>query len=266
MDTFLLTWNKDKSRWDSFDADCALAKQQGYLKVERSCGNSGLLLKGSRVFLVKQGKEPTGIVGSGVVISERPVPKESWDDASKTANYVQVRLDTLLHPDRELILNRKDLSSESLIKATNTPKSGPRLKPADAALLESLWAPFVWTTERAPERIAEEVHPADQFWEGALRSITINAYERDAKARQSCIAHFGSACRVCGLDFGRVYGELGRGYIHVHHIRPLSEIGEGYAVDPQKDLIPVCPNCHAMMHQRIPPLTEQELKQIIEAQ
>jgi len=45
-----------------------------------------------------------------------------------------------------------------------------------------------------------------------------------------------------------VYGEIAEGYIHVHHLRPLSEVGEAHAVDPVADLRPVCPNCHAVLH------------------
>ncbi|HEK2705573.1 TPA: HNH endonuclease [Pseudomonas aeruginosa] len=60
--------------------------------------------------------------------------------------------------------------------------------------------------------------------------------------------------------FGERFGELGRGFIHVHHVVPVSEIGESYEVDPIKDLIPLCPNCHAMIHRRNPPLSVDELK------
>jgi len=106
----------------------------------------------------------------------------------------------------------------------------------------------------------DEVHAPDNFWEGALRRITVNAFERDVAARSACIAHFGPACRVCRFDFGATYGELGRGFIHVHHTRQLRDIRVGYAVDPKRDLIPVCPNCHAMLHQTSPPLTVSQLQ------
>ena len=55
---------------------------------------------------------------------------------------------------------------------------------------------------------------------------------------------------ICGFDFEKTYGEIGKGFIHVHHIVPVSEIGESYRVDYEKDLIPVCPNCHAMLHRK----------------
>ena len=73
-------------------------------------------------------------------------------------------------------------------------------------------------------------------------------------------------CSVCGTDFHKMYGELGKGFIHVHHIVPISMIGKEYKLDPIKDLVPVCPNCHAMLHRgedgKV--LTIEELKKIIE--
>lgn len=88
----------------------------------------------------------------------------------------------------------------------------------------------------------------ETFFEGAKRQVMVNGYERDQHARQQCIKIHGTACDVCGIDFGKIYGELGKGFIHVHHIVPIHTIGEGYQVNPATDLVPVCPNCHAMLH------------------
>lgn len=74
-------------------------------------------------------------------------------------------------------------------------------------------------------------------------------YERNPRARELCLQVYGTACSVCGLDFGRVYGVEVEGYIHVHHTRPLATIGAEYEIDPVEDLRPVCPNCHAVIHQ-----------------
>ena len=89
------------------------------------------------------------------------------------------------------------------------------------------------------------------YIEGAVRQITVNAYERNLQARAACIAHWGLACIVCDFDFEAFYGPIGRGYIHVHHLRPLAEIGTIYVLDSIADLRPVCPNCHAMIHRRV---------------
>ena len=96
--------------------------------------------------------------------------------------------------------------------------------------------------------LPEEV-PADQaFQEGSVRRVLINAYERSAAAREECIKVHGAVCVVCGFDFGAAYGLVAEGFIHVHHLRPLAEIGGGYVIDPIADLRPVCPNCHAVIH------------------
>ncbi|MCB2300295.1 HNH endonuclease [Clostridium tagluense] len=87
--------------------------------------------------------------------------------------------------------------------------------------------------------------------EGAKRQIVVNAYERNYKARQACIEHYGFRCVVCGFDFEKFYGDEFEGIIHVHHVKPLFEIKESYEVDPIKDLRPVCPNCHSALHSKI---------------
>jgi hypothetical protein len=97
-------------------------------------------------------------------------------------------------------------------------------------------------------RLPEEVSENLALFEGALSRITVNAYERNVAARRKCIEIHGTACCICGFNFGATYGPLAEGYIHVHHIRPLSDIGAKYVVDPAEDLRPVCPNCHAVLH------------------
>jgi 5-methylcytosine-specific restriction protein A len=101
------------------------------------------------------------------------------------------------------------------------------------------------------------------LWEGAVRQVVVNAYERSAEARRRCIEHFEARCYVCGFDFEAHYGQLDRDCLHVHHEVPLSEIRRSYRVDPIKDLKPVCPNCHAVIHSRTPPYTVEEVRAMI---
>jgi len=110
----------------------------------------------------------------------------------------------------------------------------------------------------------DEVRDAERYPEGATREICVNAYERSTAARQACLAHHGTRCAICGFDFGKAYGRLGEGFIHVHHVVPLSKIDEAYDVDPSTDLVPVCPNSHAMLHRNTDtPLTPKQLRDII---
>lgn len=120
-----------------------------------------------------------------------------------------------------------------------------------------------WRLQREfPEQIADpfEFENETTHVEGALKQITVNSYERNKEARRKCIEHYGPACVVCGFNFELFYGEIGTGFIHVHHTAEISSIGEEYEVDPINDLKPVCPNCHAMLHRVKPAMTIEELR------
>ena len=104
------------------------------------------------------------------------------------------------------------------------------------------------------------------FSEGAKKSVTVNVYERNPKARIECIEHHGYSCTVCGCNFEKVYGDIGKGFIHVHHLVPLADTNEEREVNSIEDLVPVCPNCHAMLHRCKPPYTPDELKEIMRKQ
>lgn len=109
----------------------------------------------------------------------------------------------------------------------------------------------------------EEIPATEELVEGSFKSVLVNSYERNQKARKQCIDHFGCVCICCGFDFELAYGELGKGYIHVYHVKPLSEIKESYIVDPINDLVPLCANCHAIVHRANPALTTKQLRIIV---
>ncbi|MGN0214399.1 MAG: HNH endonuclease [Muribaculaceae bacterium] len=103
------------------------------------------------------------------------------------------------------------------------------------------------------------------YWEGELGQVTITTHSRNIDARNKCIQSKGIKCYVCGFDFEKTYGELGKGFIHVHHINPISNTNEQYEINIEKDLFPVCPNCHAMLHRKKEStLSLEELKEIIQ--
>ncbi len=108
--------------------------------------------------------------------------------------------------------------------------------------------------------LPEEVDDTEKYFEGASRKISINTYERNSDARKKCIEHYGYQCAVCLFAFESFFGEIGKNYIHVHHVIPLADIGKEYELNPINDLIPVCPNCHAIIHRTRPPLTIIQLK------
>lgn len=102
------------------------------------------------------------------------------------------------------------------------------------------------------------------YKEGDVRCVEVNCYERNPLNRKLCLAVRGYDCIICGMNFKKMYGEVGHHFIHVHHIKPVSQLGPGYIIDPVKDLIPVCPNCHAMLHRKNPPYLPEELKSVVE--
>lgn len=76
--------------------------------------------------------------------------------------------------------------------------------------------------------------------------------ERNPKARAECIRLKGKVCLLCERDSEKIYGIPG--IIEIHHIKPLSAYNrnESHTVDPRRDLIPVCPTCHAAIHRKDP--------------
>lgn len=99
-----------------------------------------------------------------------------------------------------------------------------------------------------PDVLGETEPSADDLSEGALTQVSRTQHERNRTLRQLCLRHFGAVCQACGMSFEKVYGEVGRGYIEVHHLSPISETDSEHAVDPKADLVPLCANCHAMIH------------------
>lgn len=110
---------------------------------------------------------------------------------------------------------------------------------------------------------ADEIAESSSLKEGAYKKVSVNAYERNPEARERCIRKWGLKCAVCNFNFESFYGRLGMGYIHVHHLKPLSEIREQYEINPEEDLRPVCPNCHSMLHRREPVLSIEALQELV---
>lgn len=110
-----------------------------------------------------------------------------------------------------------------------------------------------------PDEIDENL----KFFEGKSKKVYVNVYERNTAARNKCIDYYGYKCQICEFDFEKRYGKIGRDFIHVHHIIDISVIGTEYELNPISDLIPVCPNCHAMLHKKKPAYKIDEIKDLL---
>lgn len=112
------------------------------------------------------------------------------------------------------------------------------------------------------EIFADESVKDVMYFEGGVKTVTVNAYERDRDARRACLAIHGFSCAVCSMSFEDEFGEIGKGFIHVHHRVKLSTRKKKYRLNAKKDLVPVCPNCHAMLHTSDPPLSVEQLQKV----
>lgn len=269
MATYLLTWNPARWPWDNLQDDLDAIKKQGFCLGTWSCGVTKKIVPDDRVFLIKLGKEaPRGILASGWAISD-VFEGDHWDEDAasegKTALYIDVHFDSILDPEQS-IFSRDGLEKGIYSKMNWQPQASGITIPDDVAnQLEIDWANFIGQTLPLPEgTLPEEADTSKTYKEGATKQIKVNIYERSSEARSICIKHFGLNCSVCGFNFQQIYGQIGVNFIHVHHLKSLSEVGEKYELNPIEDLRPVCPNCHAMLHKRRPAYTIQELQVIMQ--
>jgi 5-methylcytosine-specific restriction protein A len=259
MNTYLLTWKSTK--WDYEYLRQVIVEFNAGAKVHRwSCGSTKSIAQGSRVFLMRQGKGEKGIFGSGHVVKS-PYEDEHYNetkkDAGKTALYVSIEFDELFDPMTQIKIGTDTLMTldESV---WNSQGSGKSIDSKVAFKLEEVWKESLGYTEITD---ASELTSPNSITEGAKKTIIVNAYERSRKARRICIEEHGLQCTVCNFHFELFYGKLGAGFIHLHHLKPIADIGEEYLLDPVADLRPVCPNCHAMLHRtKDKQLSIEELK------
>ncbi len=143
------------------------------------------------------------------------------------------------------------------VRAVNEPSGSP---------VEVVWEIVAPDRDLMEAAQTEEMAEGEVYREGAVVRVMVNARERDTRARHACVAHHGYACTVCGKTMEEMYGPVARGFIHVHHLHPMSEATGERAVDPRTDLRPVCPNCHAIIHlRRGPSYTVEEVRQMLSA-
>lgn len=263
MPAYLLAWNPKRWPWGTLAQEMASVRKEGKAQNTWSCGNNKKITVGSRFFLIRLGQEPKGIVGTGRITSQ-PYLAKHWElDRAKRgekALFVDIEFD---------ILSEKPLVGWATLQRPPfnavrwaTQMSGIRIPDPTSEALKAL------LRQRAPERysqIPEEIGEGQTYHEGAVKKVIVNAYERDSKARAACIQHFGSRCQACGFDFGKKYGPTAAGYIQVHHLKPMADIAEDYKVNPLVDLIPVCPNCHGVIHLQDPPYKLEQVRNLLRA-
>lgn len=105
----------------------------------------------------------------------------------------------------------------------------------------------------------QEADDEKQRMEGRLTEAKVLHRQRNRQARQLCLEASGYKCYVCGFDFEKAYGEIGKGFLEVHHTKPLATYDDEHPI-PQSELCALCSNCHSMVHRKKDVLDVDELK------
>jgi 5-methylcytosine-specific restriction protein A len=263
MNTYIFIWNPKVFDWHDLEDSIDRVDYSGKTEETWGCGNTKSIMPGDRAFLVKLGTQPKGIIASGYIESA-PFLTKHFKRGKKVMNCVNIEFEVLLNPEKDPILSIDILNTGKLSKQyTWTPQaSGIKINPEITEELEAVWFDFLATQKIRYNPFIVDKTPV-AFIEGTPYQLTLSRYERNPFARKVCLDHYGFACSVCDFNFQNVYGDLGREFIHVHHLTQVAKVGKKYQVDPIKDLRPICPNCHAMVHRQKEAISLEELKKLI---
>jgi 5-methylcytosine-specific restriction protein A len=269
MSTYLLTWNPKQFPFTDIHECIEQIRQDGKLELSWSTGSRKNMAPGDYLYLMRLGMNPRGIIGSGVAVNAI-FQDDSWNESGQPANYVPADWHVLLDAESEPILDLATLKQAHPQFGWTPQGSGVRVPDDIADNLHALWSNFLAKhrpQHRAPltssHHMHKTAHDLELYMEGAKRDVVLSRSERSPEARALCLQIHGTQCSVCGFSFPEMYGEIGEGYIQVHHLDPISNAMDKRAVDPKNDLRPVCPNCHAMLHRQKPPYTIEELRTML---
>ncbi len=266
INTFLFAWNPQKWDWTDLQESIDHLENIGSAVRRWSCGNSKNIKKGDRVFLMRLGVEPRGLMGSGYARSSYYVAPH-WDKTvGKATNYIDIEFDILINPKNALFDKESlDKIDPNKVQQWFPQQSGISIRPEIISSLETSWFNFIQENKYIGFSFVSNDVISDEsvsYMEGKSVEITQTRYERNPGARTACLKHHGYSCQICEFNFEESFGEIGKGFIHVHHINAIAEIKKQYEIDPKNDLIPVCPNCHSMIHSKRPAFTIDEIRQI----
>jgi hypothetical protein len=173
----------------------------------------------------------------------RPYIFSTWKNSNK--NYQNI-------PSSETLINNE----EAYLEICTTPCDITSEVMAQEEIKGLLLKSMEWITSYQGDT-------EDGALEGNKQLYSQTKIERSIANRNRCIEIFGTQCQVCEIKLSEIYGELAEDFIHVHHVESIAKTGPRW-IDPSKDLIPVCPNCHSMLHRRDPPIMPNDLRKILE--
>lgn len=180
-------------------------------------------------------------------------------------NPVSFRVDKLVSPAREVTVkmplidenefdNMKELLKRSVVNYLTRP---PRHVVSSSEMAESI-------TDTLVRNDIASLEIENEYFEGKRSARLSSFYERNPRLRAAAVRHHGTICSVCSFNFTEVYGNMGDGFIEVHHLIPVRTLTESRSVDPVSEMTVVCSNCHRMIHQnRDNVMAPEQLKKIV---
>ena len=251
MVAVIIPWNPDEPQWHGpYVTDVDAVRRDGVIRQRwtlpvllassHAASSPTVPSLGMDVWLVILTGPPAaqGLIGHGTLA----VVGTSGPEHEPTTP-AEIEFDALLPHGDQLALTRLVELAPGVLAADGRPIV---IEGTDEAALRTAWreafTPDAGSLDPAPGSLP----PA------AGKRVQVNRFEHDPDVRRTVIAHRGSACHACGLDFEQRYGLDGSDLIHMHHITPPEYVDADYAVDPLVDLVPLCPSCHVVAHSRWP--------------
>lgn len=244
MATYLLTWSPKRWHWWDEISDVFRQRNGGFLG-EWSSGNTKRIVPGDRVFLIRLGKEPRGIVGAGHAMST-VYKGRHWDKrrarSGDTALLVRIRLDVLRNPGREAVYPLADLK-RGVLGSMNwePPSSGVEIPAPLTVRLEEEWSKFVGRgAVPAPHAVAAALE--------GLRTETVTySRGRSRMLRDLALARSRGICEACLVDFSALLDGMGVRALQAHHRQQLA-ISDKPRLTRLHEIAVVCATCHALIH------------------
>ena len=277
MNTWIFQGNPTK-----FDIDNYLLENETIWWSIRQAHFADLIELGDEVFIWRSdgvNKGSGGIVARTQVIGnpQEYIDEEEsatyWYTDAPTNPYLAVEL-KVQEVDVEQGVNRMDLKEHDILSNLMIMRlrqnTNYLVEEEHTIHLKQLWQDSIGLDTSKEELLqtiledfaAEEVESGKV--EGNVKTYYGKRYERNPENRQRAIEIHGLDCYVCGFNFEAVYGERGANFIEVHHLKPLSTLEEATEINPDTDLVPLCANCHRMIHRRKDAvLTVADLKAIL---
>lgn len=163
------------------------------------------------------------------------------------------------------------MATPTSVKSDEPPKEEKILDKSSVSTVQS-------SSIEAKEEIVEEANSESTLSSVEELSEVVNitcehAQARDEKSdtdykvklKKECIDYYGAICDICGFDFGYTYGEAFEQCIDVHNQNSVEGEEILPTTHPTEDLIPICHNCHHIIHSTVPAISVEKMRKMVKA-